>query len=186
MDYQLDLIAFYSLFETKNLDGYLGAVLITDINGIPREFRCSHPVKPTGIQKTLYGHHLLSFVGITVCGSPLFKAIKSPPSLIVVDNYELLPLRNWLGIPVVHVRRAGEGVDIELQGNKNNLVSSRIDLSLNQYQSIVVSVHYEYKEDGQVAAEVFQNPLLKLDPCEPFQRIANAINLLREKDSRFQ
>lgn len=68
------LIGFLSLIETEAKDGYLGALLVTDARGIPQEFRCTHPVKPTTVQKSLYGDTLLPHIGINLCGIPLIKA----------------------------------------------------------------------------------------------------------------
>ena len=52
------LLAFLGIYETASHDGFIGAVLVTDHKGIPQEFRCTHPVKPTSIQKPLYGDAL--------------------------------------------------------------------------------------------------------------------------------
>jgi len=47
------MLAFLSLCETLSRDGYIGAILVTDERGIPQEFRCTYPVKPTMIQRVL-------------------------------------------------------------------------------------------------------------------------------------
>lgn len=47
------LLGFLSLYETLSHDGYLESILVTDHQGIPQEFRCTHPVRPTNIQKPL-------------------------------------------------------------------------------------------------------------------------------------
>ncbi len=50
---QEPLLGFLSLYETTSHDGYIGSLLITDPHGIPQEFRCTHPIKPTAIQKDI-------------------------------------------------------------------------------------------------------------------------------------
>lgn len=37
---------------------YYGGILITDIRGVPKEFRHSEPIVPTQTQKILYGDSL--------------------------------------------------------------------------------------------------------------------------------
>jgi hypothetical protein len=70
-DEQNVLLGFLTLQETLNKDGYIGAILITDTGGVPQEFRCTHPVKPTVIQKPLYGDTLEPYIGVNLCGVPL-------------------------------------------------------------------------------------------------------------------
>ena len=48
-------LSFLTIEKTENKGGYLGAILITDTRGVPIEFRCTYPIKPTLIQKPLYG-----------------------------------------------------------------------------------------------------------------------------------
>ena len=64
-------LGFLALYETSGNEGYLGAILVTNNQGVPQEFRCTHPVKPTNIQKPLYGNTLEPYIGITLCGAPL-------------------------------------------------------------------------------------------------------------------
>ena len=70
---QNDLIGFLALYETSPRDGYLGAILITDLQGVPQEFRCTHPVKPTALQKPLYGNTLEPYIAVDLCGIPLIQ-----------------------------------------------------------------------------------------------------------------
>ncbi len=71
------LLGFLALYETLSHDGYLGAILITDIQGIPQEFRCTHPVKPTIIPKPLYGNTLEPYIGVNLSGIPLIQSIQN-------------------------------------------------------------------------------------------------------------
>ena len=66
VDQNQSLVAFLSVHSTKDGEGYLGGLLVTDETGIPKEFRCTHPVRPSATQKALYGanlkpHVLLSY-----------------------------------------------------------------------------------------------------------------------------
>ena len=81
---QSTLLGFLALHQTSSKDGYLGAILITDLHGIPQEFRCTHLVKPTIIQKPLYGNTLQPYIAVNLRGIPLIESIQKKPSLIVV------------------------------------------------------------------------------------------------------
>ena len=103
---QNTILGFLALYETSGQEGYLGAILITDQQGIPQEFRCTHPVKPTTIQKPLYGNTLQPYIGIKLCGIPLIESIQNKPSLLVVREEFLLDVRPACPFPVVAIRKA--------------------------------------------------------------------------------
>src|SRR4030042_5256124 len=94
------LLAFFAIYKTSSNDGYLGAVLVTDLQGIPQEFRCTHLVKPTAIQKPLYGDTLEPYIGVNLCGIPLIESIQNKPSLIMVHREFLLGVRTASPCPV--------------------------------------------------------------------------------------
>lgn len=84
-------LGFLSLFLTMDKTGFLGATLVTDSQGVPIEFRCTHPVKPNAIQKTLYGETLTLHVGVNLCGIPLLKSLQNKPALVIVNtDYTLI------------------------------------------------------------------------------------------------
>ena len=72
-------IGFYSLYETDTKDSFVGTLLITDSYGIPLEFKCTHSVKATPIQRALYGERLQPYIGIELCGVPLMKSVINVP-----------------------------------------------------------------------------------------------------------
>ncbi|MEZ4619252.1 MAG: hypothetical protein R2867_27585 [Caldilineaceae bacterium] len=63
-------IAFYKLIYDSEAKNLLGAILVLDELGKPQEFRVTYPVKPTMIQRQLYGDALVPHVGIELCGKP--------------------------------------------------------------------------------------------------------------------
>ncbi|GFP27289.1 MAG: hypothetical protein DDT22_00800 [candidate division WS2 bacterium] len=181
------LLGFSALYETSTHDGYLGAILITDLQGIPQEFRCTHPVKPTTIQKPLYGNTLEPYIGVNLCGIPLIESIQSKPSLIVVHKEFLLGVRITSPCPVIFVRRAGEAIDIKTSGSsETTLRRGRIDCSTGRFQPIIFVPHPDFDDDITSAREILEKIFSYLDPIEPFERMAKAIEVLGKQDKRFQ
>jgi hypothetical protein len=181
------LLAFLGFHETTSHDGYLGSILISDLNGVPQEFRCTYPVKPTTIQKSLYGNSLLPHIGIQLCGIPLIESIQQKPSLIIVKEKFLLGVRKRSAFPVIFVRRAGEAID--LKGESDSAHSSerqRIDSPVGRFQPIVFLHHPDFQDDRSVAHRILEIVTKILDPLEPFERAAKALEMLRTQDSRFQ
>jgi len=181
------LLGFLSLCETSNHDGYLGAILVTDLQGIPQEFRCTHPVKPTTLQKPLYGGTLESYVGVNLCGIPLIESIQNKPSLIVVNKDFLLGVRTGSGTPTVFIRRAGEAIEIKTFGDSQGKSKrERIDCPTGRFQPVVITPHYDYSDDTNSAREMLERVFTYLDPIEPFERMTKAIEVLGKQDKRFQ
>lgn len=181
------LLGFFSLYETSSHDGYLGAILITDIQGVPQEFRCTHPVKPTTIQKPLYGDTLEPYIGVTLCGIPLIESIQNKPSLIVVPNEFLLDVRKASPCPVIFIRRAGEVIDIKTSiSSETTLKRERIDSSTGRFQPVVFSPHPDFDDDLLPTKEILEKIFTYFDPLEPFERMSKAIEALGKQDKRFQ
>jgi|SRR3990170_6188950 len=180
------LLGFLSLFKTLSKDGHLGAVLVTDSQGIPQEFRCTHPVKPTTIQKPLYGDMLEPYIGVNLCGVPLFKSVQNIPSLIIVDKEFLLDVRKAISCPVIFIRRAGEAIDLKsTTGVESNFKRERVDCATGRFQPVVFTPHPDFNDDITVAREILEKVFTYLDPLEPFERMLKAIELLG-KDKKFQ
>jgi len=181
------LLGFLALCETSSKDSYLGAVLVTDSQGIPQEFRCTHPVKPTTIQKPLYGNMLEPYIGVNLCGVPILKSIQNIPSLIVVDKEFLLDVRKAISCPVIFIRRAGEAIDLKsTTGSEGNFKRERVDCATGRFQPIVFTPHPDFNDDIAVARKLLEKVFSYLDPLEPFERMLKAIEVLGKQDKRFQ
>ena len=167
------LLGFLALYETSSNDGYLGAIIITDFQGIPQEFRYTQPVKPTAIQKTLYGNSLELYIGVNLCGIPLIQLLANKPSLVFVQNEFLLGVRTSISCPVTSIRRAeGDiGVESPFKGSK----METIDCSSGRFQPIIVSTHPDFSDDLTSIKEVLAKVFVYLDPIEPFKRMEKAI-----------
>lgn len=142
------LIGFLALFETLSKDGFLGTVLMTNYQGIPQEFRCTHPVKPTVIQKLLYGEMLEPYIGVNLCGVPSFKSIQNIPSLIIVDKEFLLDIRKTISCPVIFIHRAGESIDFKADVDvSTNFKRERVDCASGRFQPLVFTPRPDFNDD---------------------------------------
>ena len=46
-------IVYFAMRSTLDGEGHIGAALVVDTKGIPLEFRCSVPVRPSAVQTAL-------------------------------------------------------------------------------------------------------------------------------------
>ncbi len=182
------VIGFLSLYETISKDGYLGAILITDMYGIPQEFRCTHPVKPTMIQKPLYGDKLEPYIGISLCGVPLIQSLQNKPAVMIVQKEYLLEVRKDIDIPVIFIRKAGEAIDIKYNETIDNssVRRERMDSPTGSFQPLIISTFYGFQDDVTEIRAVIEEAFKNFDLIEPFERIEKSIEVLSKQHNRFQ
>jgi len=216
------MLAFLSLCETLSRDGYIGAIpagarglnerstgyigaiLVTDERGVPQEFRCTYPVKPTMVQRVLYGDSLKSYIGVELCGIPLINSLQSSPSLFVVSEEFLLDVKKAISYPVICVYKAGDVMDLSLSDmpevgfvSKTHLDSivpenqglalkkEKINCPNGRFQPIAISspnIEGDIADAKKIIEDVFQY----FNPLEPFERILKAIEIITRQDKRFQ
>ncbi len=102
-------IAFLETYTTEESGGIIGAILVTDEETKPLEFRVTSPIKPTGFQKTLYGDVLLEHILVELISVPLLSAINEHVDLIIVKDPFFLGANNKQGIRVVRVFNEADG-----------------------------------------------------------------------------
>jgi hypothetical protein len=69
---------------------YVGGLMVTDASGLPVDFRYTDPVTPTRLQRALYGSVLDRYLRSEVVLRTLLDALDGPPSLLLVDDPDLL------------------------------------------------------------------------------------------------
>lgn len=177
------LLAFFSLYETSSEDVYIGSILVTNTQTIPLEFRCTHSVKPNIIQKTLYGKMLKKFIGIKLCGIQLLKSLQNSPKLMIVNKDFLLDIRKEVNYPVLYVRRE-ENIDLTIDDG-SLLKRKRLESPTESFNPVIITYYQDF-DDDMVIDHIVENILYSFDPIEPFERMNNAIEILRKEDKRFQ
>lgn len=56
-----------------------GGILVTDGETKPLEFRCTSPIRPSSLQKVLYGKTLDGHMALELIGLPLIKRLSEKP-----------------------------------------------------------------------------------------------------------
>jgi len=94
--------------------GFVGGLLVTNRIGRPLEFQCTTPVRPNKTQEVLYGPTLESFLFSEVLGKTLLDRMSVKPDLILIDQAELLAIRESCSSPVLQlsVKSAKNGTSV--------------------------------------------------------------------------
>jgi hypothetical protein len=66
--------------------GYIGGILVADDFGLPAEFRHTMPVRPTKLQRALYGSALDRYVRSAVIARRLIEGLEHDPAVVLVDE----------------------------------------------------------------------------------------------------
>ena len=179
-------VGFFLFSSTPSNDGYLGALLVTDSRGLPLEFRCTAPVKPTAIQKLLYGAHLEPHVAVNLCGVPLMESTRNSLCLLLVNRGYLLPIRAFAKCPVVYVTAVREPVKEALAELKPDSPSEAVlDLPIGNGHLLKCQWHSSYADDKGAIVQHLTECQGHFDPIEPFERVTAALRFLQEHDKRF-
>ena len=94
--------------------GFIGCFMVTDERGYPKEFRITTPVKPTAIQRAIYGSELEAYVSQELVAMTLVKEASRTPEILLVNNQSLASFRSPSETPVALLY--GEEEDIVLSG----------------------------------------------------------------------
>jgi hypothetical protein len=152
------LLAFLDVIKVGDQNPAVrGGTLITDSETKPYEFRCTGPVRPTELQRILYGATLNDYIFVDLLGAPLLRAAKEKPVLVLVRNEILLQVRPTVAYPVVMVRGSNQG-------------NAKADKSL-----ISMRTHPDFADEIKAARAVLDPIREKRDILEPFDRLRTAL-----------
>ena len=116
-----------------------GGLLITDMATKPYEFRCTSAVKPTRIQRVMYGKTLDPHVHIELIVVPMIKAAKENPSIIIVRKKLLLGARPFLDVPVVLLEEGENASGFEIvphEGFRDDTVKAKSIITSKRIQTL--------------------------------------------------
>lgn len=149
-DPQESIIAFLDLASFDDGAAFRGACLVTDGTTQPVEFRVSGSIRPTKLQKMLYGDSLHGYICNDLVGLPIIETLETKPAVLLVRDVAFLELRPLIDIPVLCIQ-SPEGGKMSFQAHA-------------EYES-------EADENGNTLPIVFRDRNL----MEPFSRVRNGL-----------
>lgn len=143
-------LAFLDLASFEDVAAVRGGCLVTDLLTWPVEFRVSGAVRPTSLQKVLYGDLLMEYICNDLIGLPILQALETKPDWVLVREAEFLKMRPRLEIPVLWVRPAAEG-------------------------QFVLQAYPGYEQEAEGGREALPRRLRGRSILEPFVRVRSAL-----------
>jgi len=141
-------------------------MLVMNNEGIPLSFKCTEAIKPTAIQRSLYGEKMELHIVTKLCVLPLIQAIKNELEILFVNEQSFLAIREETVIPTLFIQQI-ENVSYDSQ-------------------SLVLKSHSEYESDKKDIFDESIRQSCRFDFIEPFDRIKKAVAILGKNDARFQ
>lgn len=159
-------LAFLETYTLEDNEGIMGAILVTDKDTKPIEFRVTAPIKPTNFQKTLYGDVLREHILVELVAVPLLNAINEDVDLILARDPLFLGTNNKQGIRVVRVYNEAEG---HINGTHEELkppgnVDEKVFIETEK------KFHNELPEIAKILSSISEQRML----TEPFDRLKTA------------
>jgi hypothetical protein len=177
------LLGFLVFEKTAKEDGFIGALMVTDNRGYPLEFRATTPVKPSLVQKTLYGGQLEHYVGVELCGQALLRESQRKPKIILVPDRALLDVGDNVDVDIVAIWRAGESLKVEdeaVSGSRGTIRPSD-----SGRQPMVYEAHFSNEAHQSESLTHIEQCAGRFDLVEAFERMRTALELLAKEDSRY-
>src|SRR6056297_255905 len=155
------------LMVTRTSDNeYVGGIMVTDPYAIPVEFKYSEPIKPTGLQKILYGNSIEKYLLVDVIAKKLLQNIEEKPKFILIEDSRLLDIQ--FKTPIIYINMPTKGSEESKEG------SVRDELTKESLES-----GYEIIFSGTLTSDDtkwLERISDEIDILEPFHRLREALN----------
>lgn len=172
-------IGFLGYREFDNGEAYRGAILVTDEWSKPLEFRCTAPVCPTHLQRTLYGKSLMPHVLTELIAAPLISSVREKPQLILIADDAYFDVRHKISSPVIRVARTS-GVKAK-QDDQAKTKSLLLQSPTGKFAQVEIEAHWKFSGDLDSCGDRLRELFSRWDLTEPFQRLAEGLQYVHDE-----
>jgi len=171
------VIAFIGVFAASEDGTYVGAAMVTNERGYPSELRVTTTVRPSAVQRALYGESLERYVSAELIVGRLAGELQQRPTVGVVNR--LVSLDAVSPFPLGFV---GDGESLVLR--EGSYAFQQLENTLDPAAPVTVVAA---DNDACVAVSEALGPILRyFDPLGAFERMQTALRVLAESDARYR
>jgi len=174
---ELKKIAFLETYNLEENGGIMGAILVTDADTKPLEFRVTAPIKPTSFQRTLYGDVLHEHILVELISVPLLNAINEQVDLILVKDPFFLGANNKQGVRVLRIFHDEEGK------SRKSSKSEELVFSTNGNGKTLLETSKKFEPELSVIKEELNKLSEGRNLLEPFERLKLACEQVNQQKS---
>jgi len=177
-------IGYLYVSSQGDKDIYTGAAMVTDLRGIPVEFKYVDPIRPSKLEKVLYGNALEAYLKEELILQNLIKSIEKKPEVLICQDPSLIgPARSLLKTYVISIERYA-GSPLESRGAFERLPDGESLLLQAEEVGPPIRVHFGFSfQETEIEAvlHILEEAACYMDLLEPFQRIIKALDVVIEE-----
>ena len=162
----------------------MGGILITDLVGIPLEFKYIEPITATRLHKILYGSVLEKYLHETIIRERLGSEIRTVPDYFITPYDEKEFLGTIVGREMVAVQKYNLPPE-DLNGPFSRIREREAVVELAE-ESVFLRLAFSTSDETtqhNIAAWL-QEASLTMDPLEPLERINAALTEICGEEKR--
>lgn len=161
----------------------IGGLLVTDGELRPLDFRCTSPVRPTALQKLLYGEVLRQYVLVDLLGLTLVQSANPKPDLLLVEDQQLLYLQRKVEQGVVHLgKHTGATAGNPADTGQNGQISHALTITTREGETLAMHTYRGFDDKGVHAKPILEGISAHHDLLEPFRRVRTALTRASQMD----
>lgn len=170
-------LGYFKMYSEKEM--YLGGLMVVDHRGIPVEFKYTDTIKPSKLQKVLYGGVLEKYLKEEVIIGNLIEKLEIRPEVYVVDKLENMVLSKFVKD---HVMLLKETPNKSLD-NPGDYQFLKDDEAVYQVDEFNQPIRIQFKEGkGEELFNTLNSFGLEGNLLEPFKRVEEALRLICKGD----
>jgi hypothetical protein len=178
------LIGYLTVDSKENY--FIGAALVTDFRGIPADFRYTEPVRPTRLERILYGGALDIYLREEVILDNLLGAVETRPVIWLVGDSELIaPVQKLSKMPAMTLEPSSRS-PLDASGQYEPTLESNVFLF--QADNISAPLLLTVLDESIPLVSQFVQTLASaaegMELLEPFGRISKALEAVSESAPR--
>jgi hypothetical protein len=174
-------IGFLGYREFENGDAFRGGILVADEWSKPLEFRCTAPVRPTPLQRTLYGKSLLPHILAELIGEPVINSLREKPQIILSSVEGFFDLRHKLSVPLLAVRSLDSKADSEKKSEREPPKTVILQSGSGKFGKVEVRAHWKFPADLDGNVEALRDFYGRWDLVEPFNRVHEGLQFVHDE-----
>ena len=173
----------YIIVESED-GSFRGSVLASDLRGIPVDFRYTEPIRPTKIEKILYGNALEVYIKEELILESLISAVEVKPALWICKEQNLLaPLRVFTRSKVIMLMSSNHH-PLDSAGDFEPTGESGVYLVQADSVSAPLKIMFysnATENDIKSVVSLLVNASQTMELSEPFSRMQKAINAINSE-----
>jgi len=170
-------LGYFKMYSEKEM--YLGGLMVVDSRGIPVEFKYTDTIKPSKLQKVLYGGVLEKYLKEEVIIGNLVEKLEIKPEIYVVDKIENMVLNKFVKEQVILLKET-PNKNLDNPGDYQMIKDNEAIYQVDEFNQ-PIRMQFESGK-GEEIFNTLNSFSLEGNLFEPFKRVEEALRLICKGD----